>query len=98
MKALQAVFRNYQEGLLVQAAAAAESTMTQYIASRATFAAVLEANAVFIAETESSIQILAGAWRLVIAQDELTLASGDSASPGPQESGTVTTTSRAAGM
>lgn len=98
MKALQAVFRNYQEGLLVQAAAAAESTMTQYIAGRATFAAVLEANAVFIAETESSIQILAGAWRLVIAQDELTLAAGDSASPVPQGSGTVTTTSSPAGM
>lgn len=98
MKALRAVFQNYQESLLVQAAAAAESTMTQYIAGRATFAAVLEANAVFIAETESSIQILAGAWRLAIAQDELTLTGGDSASPVPQGSGTVTTTSSAAGM
>ena len=77
MKALRAVWRSYQEGLLVQAAAAAESTMAQYGAGRAQFAAVLEANAVSIAETDASLRVLANAWRLVIAQDELSPTADD---------------------
>ncbi|MDP2276567.1 MAG: TolC family protein [Archangium sp.] len=77
MKALRAVWRSYQDGLLVQAAAAAESTMSQYAAGQAQFAAVLEANALSIAETEASLEVLASAWRLVIAQDELSPGAAD---------------------
>jgi len=74
MKALSAVWKSYEDGLLTQAAAAAESTAAQYATGRASFSAVLDANAVSIAEVDASLQVLADAWRLVIAQDELSAA------------------------
>jgi outer membrane protein TolC len=74
MKALGALWRSYQDGLLAQAEAAAESTVAQYASGRAPFSAVLEANAVSIDEVEASRSVLADAWRLVISQDELSPA------------------------
>lgn len=73
MKALSAVWRTWQGGLLTQASAAAESTLSQYSTGREPLSAVLEANAVSISEVEASLQVLAEAWRLAIAQDELSL-------------------------
>jgi hypothetical protein len=71
MKALRSLWQSYQDGLLAQAQAAADSTLAQYATGHAGFAAVLDANAVSISEVESSLQVLAEAWRLAIAQDEL---------------------------
>ena len=73
MKALTAIWKTWQDGLLAQASAAAESTLSQYSSGRAPLSAVLEANAVSISEVEASLQVLANAWRLAIAQDELAL-------------------------
>jgi outer membrane protein TolC len=71
LKALSAVWQSYTGGLLAQAEAAAESTLAQYAIGRATFADVLNANAVSITEAEASLEVLGDAWRLAIAQDEL---------------------------
>lgn len=73
LKALSAIWKTWQEGLLAQAAAAAESTLSQYSSGGAPLSAVLEANTVSISEVEASLQVLATAWRLAIAQDELSL-------------------------
>ncbi|MDP1823326.1 MAG: TolC family protein [Archangium sp.] len=71
LKALSAVWQSYAGGLLTQAETAAESTVAQYAIGRATFADVLGATSVSIAEVEASLQVLGDAWRLAIAQDEL---------------------------
>jgi outer membrane protein TolC len=94
MKALSAVWKSFQEGLLAQADAAAESTAAQFATGRATFAAVLDANAVSISETDASLQVLAEGWRLVIAQDELSPAE----LPSAPVALTAPTSSPAAGM
>ena len=80
MKALSAIWQSYQQGLLAQAEAAAESTLAQYSAGRGSFVAVLDANAVSISEVEASLQVFADAWRLAIAQDELSVDEVASAS------------------
>lgn len=85
MTALRAVWTSYQEGLLAQANAAAESALSQYAAGRVMLAAVLEANTVALSELEASLQVRADAWRLVIDQDELlpsSTPSGSAPSPG----------------
>ncbi len=87
MTALRAVWTSYQEGLLAQANAAAESTLSQYGAGRVMLAAVLEANGVALSELEASLQVRADAWRLVIDQDELLPSSTPSGSaPSPSAS------------
>lgn len=87
MAALRAVWNSYQEGLLAQANAAAESTLSQYSAGRVMLAAVLEANGVALSELEASLQVRADAWRLVIDQDELLPSSTPSGSaPSPSAS------------
>lgn len=87
MTALRAVWNSYQEGLLAQANAAAESTLSQYSAGRVMLAAVLEANGVALSELEASLQVRADAWRLVIDQDELLPSSTPSGSaPSPSAS------------
>lgn len=98
MTALQAVWRNYQDGLLLQAATAAESTMAQYVAGRAEFAAVLEANAVSIAEWDAAFQVLANAWLLIIAQDELSPTAGDGGSLAVPRAGAASSTPTSSGM
>jgi|APLak6261675434_1056106.scaffolds.fasta_scaffold00941_3 outer membrane protein TolC len=81
MTALRAVWNSYQEGLLAQANAAAESTLSQYSAGRVMLAAVLEANGVALSELEASLQVRADAWRLVIDQDELLPGAASPISP-----------------
>lgn len=64
----------YEQGLLVQSRATMESTVNQYQAGSVTFAAVLEANAGYIADEEGYLQALASAHRILIAEAELSLA------------------------
>lgn len=64
----------YDEGLLAQSAATTESTLAQYQVGKVSFAAVLEANAGFIADEEGHLEALAAAHRLLIAEAELSLA------------------------
>lgn len=73
-RALSGVWRGYQETLLADAAATAEATLTQYRTGKVPFAAVLEATSVTIALVDASYGVLVDAWRLAIAQDELSLA------------------------
>lgn len=63
----------YDQGLLTQSAATAESTLTQYAVGRVTFAAVLDANAGFIADREGYLQAVVAAHRLLIAEAEVSL-------------------------
>lgn len=86
MKSLTAVWNTWQDGLLAQADAAAQSTLMQYAAGNAGFAEVLEANAVSISEVEASLEVLAEAWRLAIAQDELSPSGPAIAAPSPSSS------------
>ena len=98
MTSLRAVWRNYQEGLLVQAAAAAESTLAQYTAGQAGFVAVLEANAVSIAEADAALLVLADAGRLVIAQDELSIADDGGSIAAPKLGAASSSTTASSGM
>jgi hypothetical protein len=91
----------YQQGLLIQSQASAESTLAQYQVGKVSFASVLEANAGFIADQEGYLETVAAAYRILNAQAELSLAptsipsgvaSGSSAMPGP----TTTSSSGAA--
>ncbi|HEX5750828.1 MAG TPA: TolC family protein [Archangium sp.] len=63
----------YRDGLLMQSAATAESTLTQYRVGRASFASVLEANTGIIRDEEDYLRTLVDAQRLVIAQAEVSL-------------------------
>ena len=72
--ALLGTIRLYEEGLLVQSEATAESTLSQYKVGKVTFASVLEANAGFIADQESYLDsIAAAAQQLLIAEAEVSL-------------------------
>jgi outer membrane protein, heavy metal efflux system len=66
--------RLYREGLLVQSQATAESTLSQYQVGKVGFLAVLEANAGYLADEEACLRATADAWRLAIAEAELSLA------------------------
>jgi hypothetical protein len=63
----------YREGLLMQSAATAESTLTQYRVGRASFASVLEANTGILRDEEDYLRTLVEAQRLAIAQAEVSL-------------------------
>ncbi len=63
----------YREGLLMQSAATAESTLTQYRVGRASFASVLEANTGILRDEEDYLRTLVDAQRLAIAQAEVSL-------------------------
>lgn len=63
----------YRDGLLMQSAATAESTLTQYRVGRASFASVLEANTGIIRDEEDYLRTLVEAQRLAIAQAEVSL-------------------------
>lgn len=66
--------RLYREGLLVQSLATAESTVAQYKVGKVGFLSVLEANAGYLADEEGCLRSTADAWRLAIADAELSLA------------------------
>lgn len=72
--ALRQTLELYEQGLLVEAQATAESTLSQYQAGRVTFASVLEANAGFIADEEGHLAALVEAHRLAIAEAERSLS------------------------
>jgi outer membrane protein TolC len=63
----------YEQGLLVQSQATAESTLVQYRAGKVTFASVLEANAGYLADQEGYLESIAEAQRILIAEAELSL-------------------------
>jgi outer membrane protein TolC len=63
----------YQEGLLVQSQATADSTLAQYRVGRVTFASVLEAVAGVISDEDGYLQTMAEARRLSIAAAEVSL-------------------------
>jgi len=63
----------YEQGLLVQSQATAESTLVQYRAGKVTFASVLEANAGYLADQEGYLESIAEAHRILIAETEISL-------------------------
>ena len=65
----------YQQSLLAQSQATAESTLAQYQVGKVSFASVLEANAGFIADQEGYLETIAEAYRILVAQAELSLAA-----------------------
>ncbi|AKI99937.1 outer membrane protein TolC [Archangium gephyra] len=73
LEALRDTAAIYRDGLLMQSAATAESTLTQYRVGRASFASVLEANTGIIRDEEDYLRTLADAQRLAIAQAEVSL-------------------------
>jgi cobalt-zinc-cadmium efflux system outer membrane protein len=73
LHSLLEIIRPYQEGLLVQSQATAESTLAQYRVGNVTFASVLEANAGYINDEESFLSALADAHRVEIAEIEISL-------------------------
>jgi len=81
----------YNDGLLVESRATAESALTQYQVGKVSFASVLDANAGVLADEDGYLQTLAAANQLVIAGYELNLnpvatsagsAMGSTAMPG----------------
>jgi hypothetical protein len=63
----------YEQGLLVQSAATAESTLSQYTVGKVTFASVLEATAGFIADQDGYLEAVVAAHRLLVAEAEISL-------------------------
>lgn len=74
------MWQAYQGGLLKEAEAASESTLTQYRVGKVAFTSVLEASSTAISAIDASYTVLADAWRLAIAHEELSL--GESGSGG----------------
>ncbi|WP_342374470.1 TolC family protein [Myxococcus stipitatus] len=73
LSALRETAALYRSGLLMQSAATAESTLTQYRVGRASFASVLEANSGIVRDEEDFLSTLVEAQRLAIAQAEVSL-------------------------
>lgn len=73
LSALLQVIELYEQGLLIQSQATAESTLSQYQVGKASFASVLEANAGFIGDQEGYLASIVSAHRVLIAQVELRL-------------------------
>lgn len=65
--------RLYEQALLAQSATTAEAMLTQYRSGKASFGAVLEANAGLISDREGYLQALVEAERLLIAEREISL-------------------------
>jgi len=63
----------YEQGLLVQSHATAESTLAQYGVGKVTFASVLDANAGYLSDEEEYLLTIAEAQQIAIANAELTL-------------------------
>ena len=72
--ALQKMVDIYQQGLLIQSQATAESTLAQYQVGKVSFASVLEANAAFIADQDGYLETVVEAYRVLNAQAEISLA------------------------
>ncbi len=104
MAALLETIRLYRDGLLVQSEATSESTLSQYEVGKVSFLNVLEANAGFIADQDSYLQVLAQAQRLQIDAAAVSLdpvgAPDTSRASGlaPATAGTVQVSPSGAGM
>ncbi len=72
--ALAQVWRASQDSLRADAEATSTATLTQYRIGKVPFASVLDATSATIGVLDASYVVLADAWRLAIAQDELSLA------------------------
>lgn len=72
--ALRRTLAVYDQGLLAQSEATVASTLSQYSIGKVTFASVLEANAGFLGDEEGYLESIAEAYRLLIAEVELSLA------------------------
>lgn len=72
--ALSQVWRTSQDSLRADAEATSTATLMQYRIGKVPFASVLEATTATIAIVDASYAVLADAWRLAIAQDEVSLA------------------------
>ncbi|XXF75217.1 TolC family protein [Myxococcaceae bacterium GXIMD 01537] len=100
LAALRETAELYRSGLLMQSAATAESTLTQYRVGRASFASVLEANTGIVRDEEDYLRTLVDAQRLAIAQAEVSLepvapmSAGQAAGAMPGTSGTPSTPAR----
>jgi outer membrane protein TolC len=81
--------RLYREGLLVQSAATADSTLSQYQVGKVTFASVLEANVTYINDEDGYLQSAADAQRLAIASFEVSLEFVGGASTGAMSASSV---------
>lgn len=104
--ALLDTIKLYREGLLVQSEATADSTLAQYSVGKVSFASVLEANAVFVADQDGFLQAVADAQSLAIAFHEVSLeapataaagVAGAPAMPGAKSMGGGTTRNMSAG-
>ncbi|MBU8900590.1 TolC family protein [Corallococcus sp. M34] len=73
LTALRETVTLYRNGLLMQSAATAESTLTQYRVGRASFASVLEANGGILRDEEDFLRTLVEAQRIAIALAEVSL-------------------------
>lgn len=73
LRRLRGVWELSRTTLLRDADATAEATLAQYRVGKVPFAAVLEAATLSVSLLDESFQVLADAWRLSIAQDELAL-------------------------
>ena len=89
LEALRDTAAIYRDGLLMQSAATAESTLTQYRVGRASFASVLEANTGIIRDEEDYLRTLVDAQRLAIAQAEVSLEPVASMGGGGQGAGSM---------
>ncbi|MBJ6764540.1 TolC family protein [Myxococcaceae bacterium JPH2] len=87
MTALRETVTLYRNGLLMQSAATAESTLTQYRVGRASFASVLEANSGILRDEEDFLRTLIEAQRIAIAQTEVSLEPVASIAAGAVGSG-----------
>lgn len=63
----------YEQGLLVQSEATAQSALAQYKTGKLSFASVLEANAGYLADQEAYLDAIAEAQRIFIAALEVSL-------------------------
>jgi len=70
---LASTIQLYEQGLLVQSHATAESTLAQYGVGKVTFASVLDANAGYLSDEEEYLLTIAEAQQIVIANAEITL-------------------------
>lgn len=73
--ALRQVADLYRQGLLVQSAATAESTLGQYQVGRVGFTSVLEAIAGYIGDEDAYVQSLAALHRIAILHAEVSLTA-----------------------
>lgn len=74
LQALLASIELYDNGLLVQSRATAESALAQYRVGKASFASVLEAYAGVLSDEASYLSMLAEAHGVIIASTEVSLA------------------------